>query len=101
MTGSDFVRPLTFAEYAVRHYGAEAQIKKTQEELRELDHALTEYRFAKSRSSVGPATADVIDEIADVLIMAIQLRVIFGGHAIDERVQFKIERQVRRMRGDG
>ena len=100
MASSDFSGPLTFAEYAVRHYGKASQVEKSIEELRELDEALTRYLCAACPPPGTRGYNAVIDEIADVLIMAIQLRVIFGGNEIDKRVRFKIERQLRRMRGE-
>ena len=55
--------------------------KITQEELRELEDA-------------------VVDEIADVRIMCRQMELIFlMGDRVEERIDFKIERQLRRMEG--
>jgi len=85
-----------FAIEALRHYGDRAQARKCIEESGELGHALTVW----IRGRCGPDFEKaVIDEIADVIIMAEQMRQAFGAYEVDERIAFKIERQRQRMRG--
>jgi len=60
---------------------------KTCEELGELSAILCK------RLNGSPATHEqVVDEIADVLIMAHQMRVVFGPGEVDTRIVFKLER---------
>ena len=70
---------------AIRAYGTRHQMKKAIEEMGELIAALM--RFP------GRSTADdVITEIADVLITASQLALMFGESRVTEEVKRKIER---------
>lgn len=78
-------------ERATRVFGEEAQMGKTQEECRELDDAIYDY-------AVGEADEDaVIDEIADVIVMAEQMADVFGRDAVTERVEFKMNRLQNRL----
>ena len=79
---------------AIDHYGGIAQAIKCREECRELDHALTEWHSGGHLAHDCPA---VIDEIADVLIMAEQMRIQFGDKAVDDVILSKIDRQRARM----
>jgi len=73
------------------HYGISRQIDKALEELAELTLTLHHYKDNK-------ATADeVIDELADVLNMALQLKHWFGDDEVAKRFQYKIERQLERI----
>ncbi len=73
------------AERALDTYGHEAQRLHAAEECAELIIALSHAR--RGRSDV-----DVAGEIADVLIMAEQMRISFGAEAIDRRTVEKLER---------
>lgn len=73
-------------------YGKESQVNMTIEECSELTKALL-----KERRGLGTKEA-IIDEIADVQIMLEQLQDIFDCKAeVDERITFKINRQLERM----
>ena len=85
-----------FARDAIYHYGDRAQARKCIEECRELDDALTAWLMGRCGLEFEKA---VIDEIADVIIMAQQMREAFCTIAVDERIAFKIERQRKRMQG--
>lgn len=72
---------------AVIQWGEKAQAIKACEEMGELTTQLCK------RLNNSPTTDEaVIDEIADVLIMAFQMRSIFGLEAVDERIDYKLER---------
>lgn len=75
---------------ALKAYGPYCQTIKSIEEMAELTVALSKQAF-------GGATSSVIDEIADVLIMTNQLKLIYGEAEVDERVKFKIERLRQRL----
>lgn len=90
----DRVDLLKFCNEALAHYGVESQVTQAIEECRELDFALFSWREDGSELH----QESVIDEIADVLIMAEQMRIAFGADAVDERIRFKVERQRKRMK---
>lgn len=64
--------------------GKQFQIDLMEEEAGELIIALA--RLRRGRES------NVIEEIADVLIMASQMRTMFGPDAVDSVIAFKMER---------
>lgn len=73
------------------HYGAENQVRQTLEELDELATTLASY-------SANDATSEeVIDELADVMVMCEQMCELFGRQAVNERIHYKLSRQLRRM----
>lgn len=72
---------------ALAEFGQNAQMIKTCEELGELSTQLCK------RLNGSPTTdAAIIDEVADVLIMANQMRTLFGAEAVDTRIEFKLNR---------
>lgn len=71
---------------AVLQYGMSRQICKAAEECAELAAAISRH-FATEGS-----TAEVISEIADVEIMCVQLRMIFGADKIDTARAEKVAR---------
>lgn len=80
---------------AIDHYGIHHQEEKAKEELAEL---LTEL----SRLQDGRTTKErIIGELADVLVMAEQLRLIFGAADVDAEVEKKLARLVRRIKLSG
>lgn len=76
---------------AVARYGNDRQILQAVEECAELQQALLHYRRGKVPH------AAVVDEIADVLIMAGQMRLIFGERLVDEAVTYKVDRLGKRL----
>ena len=78
----------------VDHYGVTNQELKTIEECAELISALM-------HNARGRATADdIIDEIADVMIMTQQLSIIYGQRKVDNRIREKLDRQLDRIRNE-
>ena len=78
----------------VNHYGIETQEKMAIGECAELIVALRH----KAR---GRATNDdVIDEIADVIIMTQQLSFIYGQRNVDNRITEKLDRQIERIKNE-
>jgi len=86
-----------FSHVAVDHYGSQ-QLVKAKEELLELDRALSRYVAAGFPPSGTRGHNRVTDEVADVLVMAMQVRHMFGPEEVDKRIAYKIERQRKRMR---
>jgi hypothetical protein len=81
-----FVLAPSTIETIVGHFGQVAQIRKTIEELTEL--SLVIQHWLDKKATAG----DVVEEIADVLIVAQQMRAIFGVVDVDETVALKIDR---------
>lgn len=86
-----------FTRQAVGHYGNASQIDKAIEECDELSEALTRWVSAAGPPRGTRGHNHVIGEIADVLIMAQQMRLVFGAQAVDAMIDAKIERQRKRM----
>lgn len=94
---------IAYCTDALAHYGSPAQVEKAIEECEELVEALARFQASSGVSMPGRGayTRDVIGEVADVLIMAEQLRLLFGPAEVDSAILGKIDRQRGRMRGDG
>lgn len=71
----------------LRHYGALNQINKCKEELEELNKEL----------SSSTNVENIQSEIADVLIMSVQMALLFGWDKTVETIEFKLKRQEGRM----
>lgn len=76
---------------AIDHYGQDAQILKAVEECNELATSLMHYRSGKVEKEA------VVQEIADVLVVANQLRLIFGPKETELAIEAKVERLASRM----
>lgn len=77
---------------ALKHYGIAAQAHKAVEELTELSLAVQHYR-------AGKATEDALaEEIADVLIMCHQLRLLMPNE-VDAWLERKQQRLMDRIAG--
>jgi NTP pyrophosphatase (non-canonical NTP hydrolase) len=75
------------------HYGYTAQSDIIIEECAELTQAILKLRRAWSDDKLN----HVQEELADVLIMARQLRVMLGAEDIDEIINQKLDRQIERI----
>lgn len=76
-------------------YDSKAQMMKCCEELSELETAILKHL------NKGDGTEAVFEEIADVLIMIEQLRhmIPFGENRLEEMIDYKLDRQLKRIRG--
>lgn len=72
---------------AFAKWGARAQITKACEELAELQVQLCKFLNGSPQEH-----EDIIDEIADVLVVANQMRLHFGSDDVLNRMAFKLER---------
>lgn len=80
--------------HAINHFGVDHQIDKALEEMGELITALSRRRLERSHRE------DIAEEIADVLIVANQLRIIYGCELVDGIVAQKLEKLERTIDGD-
>jgi NTP pyrophosphatase (non-canonical NTP hydrolase) len=78
-------------ERAIETWGEEAQLNLAGEECSELDVAL--HRLIRGRAD----EKDVIEEIADVMVMMEQLTLIFEEDAIEAQVEKKMYRLKQRI----
>lgn len=77
-----------------KHYGALLQREQFIEECSEAILAAQ-----KSKRTPNPKTiSDLQGEVADVLIMALQMRYLFGAEAVDRFVELKLSRQIERIK---
>lgn len=80
-------------EQIATHYGVTSQVDIAIEECGELIQAVCKFRRGYSEERY----TNLLEEIADVYIMARQLRFLFGYEEIDRIVNEKLDRQMRRI----
>ena len=80
---------------AINKFGFKAQIDLAQEECGELIAALSHFKRGRAGSE-----KEVVEEIADVLIVANQLALIFGVQDVEAVMQQKHNRLVLVLQGD-
>lgn len=76
---------------AIETYGQDPQIWMTIEEMSELGNDLAKYRRNRVTKS------DICEEIADVLIMCIQMSKIFGEERVKQMFEDKLIRLKERL----
>lgn len=74
------------------HYGFTSQANMLTEEAAEYTVALN-----KLRRGYADAYDHVKEEVADVLVVALQLRILLGADDIDHIIEEKVERQLGRL----
>lgn len=97
---------LKILQEAIDHYGEENQLDMAIEEMSELTKAICKYKRAvkererdichSTAKDVIFAKGDIVEEIADVLIMIEQLIMIFGCPA---SISAKMSEKIRRLKG--
>lgn len=82
-----------------RHYGLRPQLKKADEELRELIRAIRTLRFMLWLNKANQQHFDhVFEEIADVRIMLDQIELLTGGsQSCQQWRTAKLDRQIQRI----
>lgn len=92
-------RPEVLQE-CVDTYGAEAQVDMAVEEMSELTKALLKCRrkAAQGSKDLEAARENILEEVADVIIMLTQLIMIYGGRdLVQETIENKVDRQIKRL----
>lgn len=77
---------------AIEKWGISAQVIKALEELSEL-----QVQLCKVLNGSPTTEAAVIDDIADVVIVAHQLRKYFGEIEVDKRMHYKLDRLEKKL----
>lgn len=70
------------------------------EEMSELTKALLKYRRKEAQGSkdLEAARENILEEVADVIIMLTQLIMIYGGRdLVQETIENKVDRQIKRL----
>lgn len=87
---------------AVETYGKEAQVDMAIEEMSELTKALLKHRRAERSPEAWDyekTRQNILEEIADVIIMLLQLVIIYGGREdIRKDIAYKVERLDKRLK---
>lgn len=78
-------------QLAISTYGKEAQTQMLFEEMAELQNAIC--KLNRGRGTVG----DVCEEIADVMIMCLQMAQIYGPKQVEQMAHFKMRRLKNRL----
>ena len=82
--------------FIVEHYGASNQLNKSIEELSELITEISRYDADEPHHR-----GNIIDELSDVMVMCNQLMIIFNCFGeVEERIDFKINRQLERIKNE-
>ena len=94
-------------QYIADHYGYEPQSRQLIEELSELIHAVCKHNRAfggkqLSESRECPEKDAIIEEIADVEIMILQIEYLLGINANSayEVLERKLDRQIERIKNE-
>lgn len=87
---------------AVETYGKEAQVDMAIEEMSELTKALLKHRRAEHSPEAWDCEKtrqNILEEMADVIIMLLQLVIIYGGREdIRKDIAYKVERLGKRLK---
>jgi len=75
-------------------FGKNFEISKTMEEMSELIQALCKYQINQGNAD------NIIEEIADVLLMISQLSYIFGNDLVKEKIKVKLARLEERIHNE-
>ena len=79
------------------YYGYNNQREIFVEECAEAIQAVQKCKRATKSSESLKAFADLKQEIADVLIMANQMKIFLGSDEIDNIINLKLDRQIKRI----
>ena len=80
----------------LNHYDSKAQMIKCCEELSELETAILQH------INKGKCHDKILEEMADTYIMLEQMLCImpFGENVLEDMINFKLDRQLKRIRGE-
>ena len=82
------------------YYGFEHQCEIFVEECAEAIQAVQKFKRAKQPQACQETMINLFEEVADVLIMAEQMRLFFSEGILNATIDRKLERQIRRMENE-
>lgn len=88
-------------EQIAAHYTFEQQRNVFVEECAEAIQAVCKLRIAGNIEDYLAKLDALAGEVADVLIMAQQMRIYLGREKVDKEIEFKLGRQLERIKGEG
>ena len=86
---------ITKLKQIAEHYGFTSQANMLTEEAAEYTVALNKLRRGNT-----DAYDNIKEEVADVLVIALQLRELLGAERIDEIIHQKVDRQINRIQNE-
>ena len=87
---------IDFYKRCIRVWGEDAQIKMCIEEMSELTKELCK-NYRTGKAGTEEQRLKICEEIADVINMVSQMRLMFGADTVDEFRKLKIERTQKRL----
>lgn len=85
-------------EKCLKEYGDTAQMDMLIEEMSELIQAVMKWRRAGNSQARGMYRTHIIEELADVKIMARQMEILFDcTEELEGWIDYKVERQIGRL----
>lgn len=84
--------------FVAEHYGFEHQLNKFLEEIGELLIEISKYKNASSPEEKDNALIGIEEELADVEFLLRQLKYMCHQDEVEETLDRKIKRQLRRIR---
>lgn len=85
-------------EQIADYYGLSNQLDMAIEEGAELTQAICKSRRAKDEAEYKKTCENLKEELADLIVVAKQLRYLFGKDDIDRIIDQKLNRQIERIR---
>lgn len=84
------------------HYGLQNQLEKFGEEVQELYQEIEGYEYNFNNQYEDISISQLVDEMADVKIMIAQMEYLLEcKEEVSDRVNFKLDRQLDRMKVEG
>lgn len=86
----------------IKHYGVNAQQRQFNEEVFELQEAITAYENDYEGLNMGNDTSHIAEEIADVMVMLNQFKAYYGipNETILVFMRGKVDRQLERIKNE-
>lgn len=88
-------------DYIVSRCGLENQLEQAIEEASEFILAAQKFKRNRKSGEISKSTEtrmNLIEETADLIVMMEQMRIYLGRSAVDKQIEYKIERQIDRIK---
>ena len=82
----------------IETWGETSQLRICVEEMSELTKEICKYlRFKDNSEDLETAMKNIIEETADVIICAEQIKCLFGEEKVDQMIEYKLNRVSKRL----